>query len=381
MGAQGCSAYNSLAQELATLSSFGVICYGRDWDLISTLADAAIVHDDTHRGYGITRKGWGIDTFRVQRFKTKFRFKPQDVRRLMDELGFPGGGYWVTKSRSRFTREEAFLLYLRRLSYPATLENLADEGFSAQPGSLSELYKMVDKWIFENHTRRLLQTGLTKWATRIPMYARAVQRYTGINPHDDHIFRCFGFIDGTSRAVSRPGYFQRYFYSGHKRTHCLQFLSVTAPDGMILFTHGPTNGAHQDNFMLHESKLATDMIPNVCDILGRTYCVYGDPIFARSDHVQKAFPLVEITAQQRMFNLAMNSARVSVEHIFGRVTSLWAWLDFKRTHKLHYTSPARTYLNAQFLTNVHNIFYPNKTSLQFGVQPPTLDAYLAMEEL
>lgn len=78
----------------------------------------------------------------------------RDVRRLMDELDLPGDGYWVTKSRSRFTREEAFLLYLRRLSYPATLQNLADEGFSAQPGSLSELYKMVDEWIFENHTGR-----------------------------------------------------------------------------------------------------------------------------------------------------------------------------------------------------------------------------------
>lgn len=180
----GGRAYSALVNGLATLASFGVICYGRDWDLISTLAADAISHDEARRGYAIVRARWGIDTFRQQRFKNKFRFEAEDVHRLMDELGFPGDEYWVMGSGSRFTREEAMLLYLRRLAYPTTLENLADEGFSAQPGQLSELYHLVGEWIFENHTKRLLQTGLTKWAARIPSYARAVPSYTGINVDD-----------------------------------------------------------------------------------------------------------------------------------------------------------------------------------------------------
>ena len=89
--------------------------------------------------------------------------------------------------------------------------------------------------MFENQSSRLLQTGLGKWAHRVPEYAQRVEKYTGI------ALDCFGFVDGTSRPISRPGYFQRAFYSGHKWNHYLQFLSVTAPDGMILYTARPTN--------------------------------------------------------------------------------------------------------------------------------------------
>ena len=35
--------------------------------------------------------------------------------------------------------------------------------------------------------------------------------------------RCWGFVDGTPRPVSRPIRNQRIMYSGHKRTHCLKF--------------------------------------------------------------------------------------------------------------------------------------------------------------
>lgn len=74
-------------------------------------------------------------------------------------------------------------------------------------------------------------------------------------------------------------------------------------------------------------------------------------------------------------------ALVSIEHIFGRLTSLWAFLDFKRTHKLHGTAPALAYLNGQILTNCHNRIYPNQPPQQFGVEPPTLREDLALEEV
>lgn len=139
-------------------------------------------------------------------------------------------------------------------------------GFRANKGALSELYRMVGLWLFHNHTHRLLQTGLTKWAHRVPLYVRGIRAFTGFLT-----LLCFAFIDGTSRNICMPGYWQREFYSGHKRNHCLQFLSITGPDGMILFTWGPTNGCHQDNFMLHESKLVTDFLPT-SSTRSRTRC-------------------------------------------------------------------------------------------------------------
>ena len=233
------SEFVKLVEALAVASAVGAICFGRDLDAIAGALRDAEEWDDEHRGRGVRRVVWGLETFPVQQYYDLFRFEKADIIHLLDALGFPEDEYWVTPSRARFTREEAILLYLRRMSYPSQLLHLAREGFSAQTGALSELYHMVGEWIFNTHTKRLLQGGLTKWVRRIPAYARAVEAYTHIFD-----FNVFAFIDGTARGIARPGFFQRDFYSGHKRNHCLQFLSVTAPDGMILFTHGPDEGRH-----------------------------------------------------------------------------------------------------------------------------------------
>ena len=40
---------------------------------------------------------------------------------------------------------------------------------------------------------------------------------------------CWGFIDGTTRSISRPRNGQRVVFSGHKRTHCFKFqVRITA---------------------------------------------------------------------------------------------------------------------------------------------------------
>ena len=345
------------------------LCPSRDADLLSAFCLDAMERDDESRGLGIRRQAWGFDTFPRQQMDGLFRFEQDEIEYLMEELDFPR--HWITPSGSHFTDIEAMLWYLRRLSYPSKLSNLTNEGFSAQIGALSELYGMVGDWMFENHSSRLLQTGLGMWAHRVPEYAERVEKYTGIAGLD-----CFGFVDGTSRPIARPGYFQRAFYSGHKRNHCLQFLSVTAPDGMILYTAGPTNGAHQDNHLVHESGLVTNMLPDLERRLGKTYCIYGDPIFAQSVYLQRGYPRVEITWEQLLLNRAMNSARVSIEHVFGTVTNTWCFVDFNKTHRLHGTQPARAYLNAQFLVNCRNCLRPNQISQRFDCEPPTLHEYL-----
>ena len=44
---------------------------------------------------------------------------------------------------------------------------------------------------------------------------------------------CFGFIDWTVRAISRPGVNQKTVYNGHKKVHALNFQSVVLPNGII----------------------------------------------------------------------------------------------------------------------------------------------------
>ena len=63
------------------------------------------------------------------------------------------------------------------------------------------------------------------------------------------------------------------------------------------------------------------------------------------------------------------------------MVNLWQWLDFKRHHKSHGTSLAREYLNAQFLTNVHNCMNRNQVSRTFESQPPALREYLELKDV
>ena len=44
---------------------------------------------------------------------------------------------------------------------------------------------------------------------------------------------CWGFVDGTVRAISRPLENQRVVYNGHKRVHSLKYQAVVAPNGLI----------------------------------------------------------------------------------------------------------------------------------------------------
>ena len=111
---------------LRVLVPLGVLCLCGDLDLIGLMAEGAFKWDEEHRGLGITRKAWGLDSWPVQRMKEKFRFERDDIQLLMDELGFPPDEYWKTPSGSLFTREEAMLFYLRRMSYPNKLTNLVE---------------------------------------------------------------------------------------------------------------------------------------------------------------------------------------------------------------------------------------------------------------
>ena len=230
--------------------------------------------------------------------------------------------------------------------------------------------------MLEHHTNRLLRSGISKWARRVPRYYERVLAKTRFNRCGPKVF---GFIDGTSRACSMPGYFQGEFFSGHKRCHCMQFLSLTAPDGMILYTFGPTTGRHQDNFLVNSSGLGEEMLPHLSDLLGcgrDKYAVFGDPIFRLTPYVRRGFPRFGRTDAQDMYTKIMNGARVTIEHVFGFVVQNWAFIDFKKQQKVRWTRPALQYLNAQFMTNCLNCIYPNHVSHSFQCPPPSLHEYL-----
>ena len=92
------------------------------------------------------------------------------------------------------------------------------------------------------------------WFTRacLERYAQAV--------HDKApLPNCFGFIDGTVRAICRPTVGQRAFYNGHKGYHGVNYQTVVTPDGLIAHMYGPMEGCRHDSGMLRQSGLQHDL--------------------------------------------------------------------------------------------------------------------------
>ena len=108
------------------------------------------------------------------------------------------------------------------------------------------LKKIVDpplNFIYNNHQQRLTQWFLLS-PTSLQEYANAIHRAGAA------LDNCFGFIDGTVLAISRPGKGQRLVYNGHKRVHALKFQSESLPNGIIANLFGPVG---RSEFLLHTS--------------------------------------------------------------------------------------------------------------------------------
>ena len=72
---------------------------------------------------------------------------------------------------------------------------------------------------------------------RLTEYNHNLLDSTSLQVYADAVFakgaaldNCFGFVDGTVRAICRPGDMQRALYNRRKRVHGLKFQSVALPN-------------------------------------------------------------------------------------------------------------------------------------------------------
>ena len=186
---------------------------------------------------------------------------------------------------------------------------------------------------------------------------------------------CWGFIDGTVRPVSRPGKHQRTIYNGHKRIHAIKFQSIVAPNGLIANLYGPVVGKRHDSGMLAESGLLGDLQQYSYSPDGQPLCVYGDPDYPISVHMQCSFAGPELTCIQKEYNTAMSRVRVSVEWVFGDIANYFAFVDFKKKLKIGLSAVGKMYSVCALLTNARTCLYKSVTSSFFGLDPPELEAY------
>lgn len=275
----------------------------------------------------------------------------------------------MCKNGSRVPALEGLCVLLARFAYPCRYGDLI-KMFGRSVPQLCLITSFMIDFVYDNFAY-LLSTLDQPWLS-----TDNLNRFTAaVAEKGAALQNCWGFVDGTVRAICRPGENQRVAYNGHKRIHALKYQSVTAANGMIAHLFGPVEGRHHDSYMLRESGLFNQLQRYSHDREDNILCIYGDPAYPLRAHLQCPFKGNNLTEDQVAYNRSMSSVRVTVEWLFGDIVNNFKFVDFKKNQKVGLSAIGKMYLVSGLLTNAHTCQYGNLTSKFFGLEPPTLVQY------
>ena len=301
----------------------------------------------------------------------KFRFRIEDIVKLVPILSWPSGKRYTSRNRYGVSPILATCIVLRRIAVPDRWEDLCLL-FGKHPSQMSEIFwEAIDYFVSAQGLLILGQIPRSYIENRAEAFSKAIRDGGAA------LSNCVGFIDGTVVGISRPtGYMkQLVVYNGHKRKHSLKFQAVNSSDGMILHAYGPVEGRRHDWFMYVCSGLEINL-RSVLHVNGRQYVIYGDSEYNWRPFMEVPFQGSNLNANQRAFNASMSKSRITVEWIFKEVKMYLPVVDNKRKMKLWESPVGLLYISTMVLCNLRNCIYPNQISAYFGVSPPSLDEYL-----
>ena len=177
------------------------------------------------------------------------------------------------------------------------------------------------------------------------------------------------------KHVCHPGTAQRDLYSGHKRRHGVKYQHVMCPNGLVCHAWGPFIGRKHDISMFNESGLEADLV-RVHGSEGETLSLYGDGGYVQRNWLQVPFKGAFLTREQKEFNVCMSHIRASVEWGFGKVSSIWAFVNYYANQKVFLQPVGMYFLAASLFANCHTTLYGSEISSYFALQPPSLEEYL-----
>lgn len=74
--------------------------------------------------------------------------------------------------------------------------------------------------------------------------------FSAICEAEDPLRQCMGFLNGMNMFISRPErpkIYLRTANSGRKKWHCLDHLTITIPEGLVLYHYGMAVGRCYDD--------------------------------------------------------------------------------------------------------------------------------------
>ena len=215
-----------------------------------------------------------LDSLSEDECKSEFRFDKRDIYRLCDVFEIPEEIRCY--NGMVFNKEEALCIFLKRYAYPCRYQDLMLRSGQRAVPQLCMISNQVQNIIYENWGF-LMRNMNQNWLSRRNLELFAEVIHTKGAPLDN----CWGFADGTTRPVYRPGQNQRLLFNGHKRYHCIKFQSVVAPNGLIANLFGPVEGKRHDSGMLADSGSLNQLQQHSFDTGGRPLCIYRDPEISR----------------------------------------------------------------------------------------------------
>ena len=209
----------------------------------------------------------------------------------------------------------------------------------------------------------------------MPYYAKLIQEKTG-----NVIDSLWGFIDGMIRKTAHPLYNQKMVYTKWKKCHGIKFQSVLVPDGYITCLYGPMLVKTHDAKLLRQSNLM-EQLHNVMpdnNSNGPIYSLYSDLAYPQSSYLLGGYWNVVNGMDKANFNRLMSSVRITVEWGHCEIVEQWKFIAFCQAMRIFQSPVAQYYINAAFLSNLHNCMIGNKTRNYFDAHQMTIEEYLSL---
>jgi nuclease HARBI1 len=323
------------------------------------------------RAYEIPAVQFDPDAYDDKMFRTLFRFERSEMYELLSLLKSAGvlEDVVVTPSRDKAPLSHVMCMLAMKYAWPTRLAQMITV-FGRSPCSMSRLVKQLRVVLYERFCDGFRNPPLLT-AEQCAIFSAAVEAKGGLPG-------IVGFIDGTVRPIARPGVLQGAQYNGKDRVHALKYQAVTCPDGIIRNLAGPFPGARHDQFMLAESGIMSWVRSLPRGDGNLMYSLYADQGYCDQPGLQTPFADSLYIPLHDAINVAMSSARITVEWEFGAVIDNWGALDWRRGQQLLSSRKiGQVYFVAALLNNCITCMRTSKTNSYFGVPPPVLTDYVA----
>jgi hypothetical protein len=265
----------------------------------------------------LIRRERRIADYDIISFQCKFGFQQEDAASLLSCLFGDEIQYIRCDNGTSCHIEEAFLIMLYRMTSYEKFTRMQHE-FGIEYTQLSRIFKCTIALLVErNHY--LLTDNLDYFVERFGEYNLAIRSKIGEANMVQIALDTALFGDGKSLWISRPGQFQHQVYNGDLRVHCLQFMGVTAPDGMIVDFYGPCPGNTHDDFDVYVESNFNQRLADAQTGRPEQYKVYMDKGYENMTHTWGLLG-AELPINLQNENRLMTAIRTGVEWAFGAIS-------------------------------------------------------------